>query len=58
MEPDPIVGRKISEILDDPDRSDEAFTAPNGRAYQIRKRPAPGVKAIVEYRKLTAPSIA
>ena len=48
MKPDPIVGRKISEILDDPERADEEFTGADGNTYRVRKHPAPGVKAIVE----------
>ncbi len=55
MKPDPAVLNRINEILDDPDRQDEDFTAADGRTYRIRKRPAPGVKAIVEYREPDGP---
>jgi hypothetical protein len=55
VKPDAAIGKQISEILDDPDRQDEDFTAADGRTYRVRKRPAPGVKAIVEYRETDGP---
>jgi len=50
VKPDPVIGKRIAEILDDHGRSDEEFAGADGRTYRVRKRPAPGVKAMVEYR--------
>jgi hypothetical protein len=50
MKPDPAIGRRITEILDDPASSDTEFAGADGLTYRVRKRPAPGIKATVERR--------
>jgi hypothetical protein len=55
MHPHPAIGKRISEILEDPARTDEEFTGEGGKAYRVRKQPAPGVRALVEYRNPDQP---
>lgn len=50
MTPDPAVGRRIVEILDDPTSSDSEIVGADGLTYRVRKHPAPAVKATVERR--------
>jgi hypothetical protein len=38
----------IAEHLQNPDRPDGEFTAQDGRRWRTRRRPAPGVRAILE----------
>lgn len=50
MHPNPAIGKRISEVLDDPRRPDEEFTGEDGKIYRVQKHPAPGVRALVEHR--------
>ena len=50
MHPNPAIGKRLSEILEDPERPDEEFTGEDGAIYRVRKHPGPGVRALVEHR--------